>query len=92
MRRGDTLAQALARGGMQSRGATLLATQFGKNGADLRRIRAGATIEITWNSGTRRSPGPIRGEPVALLRRPPGERQLAGRPGRDRPRTSGSRR
>jgi murein DD-endopeptidase MepM/ murein hydrolase activator NlpD len=50
MRRGDTLAQALARGGLQSRSATLLATQFGKNGADLRRIRAGATIEITWNS------------------------------------------
>ena len=50
MRRGDTLAQALARGGLPSRSATLLATQFGKNGADLRRIRAGATIEITWNS------------------------------------------
>jgi len=50
MRRGDTLAQALARGGLQSRSATLLATQFGKNGADLRRIRAGATIEIIWNS------------------------------------------
>ena len=50
MRRGDTLAQALVRGGLQSRSATLLATQFGKNGADLRRIRAGATIEITWNS------------------------------------------
>ena len=50
MRRGDTLAQALARGGLQTRSATQLATQFGKNGADLRRIRAGATIEITWNS------------------------------------------
>ncbi len=50
MRRGDTLVQALSRGGLQSRSATLLATQFGKNGADLRRIRAGATIEITWNS------------------------------------------
>src|SRR5690348_5359159 len=50
MRRGDTLAQALSRGGLQTRSATQLATQFGKNGADLRRIRAGATIEITWNS------------------------------------------
>ena len=50
MRRGDTLAQALTRGGIESRAATALATQFGKNGADLRRIRAGATIEITWNA------------------------------------------
>jgi len=49
MRRGDTLAQALTRSGLPSRAATTLATQFGKNGADLRRIRAGATIEITWN-------------------------------------------
>jgi murein DD-endopeptidase MepM/ murein hydrolase activator NlpD len=50
MRRGDTLAQALTRAGLESRAATALATQFGKNGADLRRIRAGATIEITWNA------------------------------------------
>jgi murein DD-endopeptidase MepM/ murein hydrolase activator NlpD len=50
MRRGDTLAQALTRAGLASRAATALATQFGKNGADLRRIRAGATIEITWNA------------------------------------------
>src|SRR6267378_2138750 len=57
MRRGDSLAQALARGGLPSRSALLLATQFGKNGADLRRIRAGATIEITWNS---------RNEPIEI--------------------------
>jgi len=50
MKRGDTLAQALARGGLTSRSAIQLAAQFGKNGADLRRIRAGATIEIIWNS------------------------------------------
>src|SRR5262247_4253465 len=50
MRRGDSLVQALTRGGLPSRSATLLATQFGKNGADLRKIRAGATIEITWNA------------------------------------------
>src|SRR5499433_1066502 len=50
MRRGDSLVQTLARGGLSSRSATLLATQFGKNGADLRKIRAGATIEITWNA------------------------------------------
>jgi len=60
MRRGDTLAQALVRGGLQSRTATALATQFGKDGADLRRIRAGATIEITWNS--RNEPMEVRYE------------------------------
>jgi murein DD-endopeptidase MepM/ murein hydrolase activator NlpD len=60
MRRGDSLVQALARGGLSSRSATLLATQFGKNGADLRKIRAGATIEITWNA--RHEPMEVRYE------------------------------
>ena len=60
MKRGDTLAQALARGGLPARSATLLATQFGKDGADLRRIRAGATIEIIWNS--RNEPMEVRYE------------------------------
>jgi len=50
MKRGETLAQALGRSGLQSRSAFQLANQFGKNGADLRRIRAGATVEVTWNS------------------------------------------
>jgi len=50
MKRGETLLQALGRSGLQSRSATQFANQFGKNGADLRRIRAGATIEVTWNS------------------------------------------
>jgi murein DD-endopeptidase MepM/ murein hydrolase activator NlpD len=50
MRRGDSLVQALSRGGLPTRSANLLAVQFGKNGADLRKIRAGATIEITWNA------------------------------------------
>src|SRR4030095_16203493 len=50
MRRGGTLAQALIRGGLPTRAATTLATQFGKNGADLRKIRAGAAIEIIWNA------------------------------------------
>jgi murein DD-endopeptidase MepM/ murein hydrolase activator NlpD len=50
MKRGETLVQALSRGGLPPRTATQLATQLGKNGADLRKIRAGATIEITWNS------------------------------------------
>jgi murein DD-endopeptidase MepM/ murein hydrolase activator NlpD len=60
MKRGETLAQALGRGGLQSRSAIQLANQFGKNGADLRRIRAGATIEVTWNS--RNEPTQVRYE------------------------------
>ena len=60
MRRGDTLARALARGGIEARAANELVTQFGRNGADLRRIRAGAMIEITWNS--RNEPLEIRYE------------------------------
>src|SRR5262249_8902798 len=71
MRRGDSLVRALTRGGLPSRSATLLATQFGKNGADLRRIRAGATIEITWNA--RSEPMEVRYEAspwVTLAARP----------------------
>ena len=50
MRRGDSLVQALTRGGLSLGSAHLLAAQLRKNGADLRRIRAGATIEIIWNA------------------------------------------
>jgi len=57
MRRGDTLPRALARGGIEGRAANELVAQFGRIGADLRRIRAGATIEITWNS---------RNEPIEI--------------------------
>jgi murein DD-endopeptidase MepM/ murein hydrolase activator NlpD len=60
MKRGDTLVQVLARGGLPSRSATLLAAQLKKNGADLRRIRAGATIEIRWNA--RKEPTEVRYE------------------------------
>lgn len=60
MKRGETLPQALGRSGLQSRSAIQLAHQFGKNGADLRRIRAGATIEVTWNS--RNEPTQVRYE------------------------------
>ena len=65
MRRGDTLAQALTRAGLESRAATALATQFGKNGADLRRIRAGATIEITcWWPRSRSACSALRASPT----------------------------
>src|SRR5437879_3355104 len=80
MRRGDTLAQALTRGGLPARAATELAAQFGRNGADLRRIRAGATIEITWNA--RNEPMQIRYEAspwVSFAARPVNGGWRAGR-------------
>jgi murein DD-endopeptidase MepM/ murein hydrolase activator NlpD len=46
---GDTLPRVMARGGLEPRMANDLATQFGRNGAELRRLRPGATIEIVWN-------------------------------------------
>jgi len=46
---GDTLPRVIARGGLEPRMANDLATQFGRNGADLRKLRPGATIAIVWN-------------------------------------------
>jgi murein DD-endopeptidase MepM/ murein hydrolase activator NlpD len=49
VRRGDTLARTLARGGIEARAANELAAQFGRNGADLRKLRPGAAVEIVSN-------------------------------------------
>jgi len=57
---GDTLVRAIARGGLEKRVANDLAAQFGRNGADLRKLRPGATVEITWNF--RKEPIEIRYE------------------------------
>ena len=46
---GDTLARVIARGGLETRVANDLAAQFGRNGAALRKLRPGATVEIVWN-------------------------------------------
>jgi len=46
---GDTLPRVMARGGLEPRVANDLATQFGRNGAELRRLRPGATVEVVWN-------------------------------------------
>ena len=46
---GDTLPRVIARGGLEPRIANDLATQFGRNGAELRKLRPGATVEIVWN-------------------------------------------
>jgi murein DD-endopeptidase MepM/ murein hydrolase activator NlpD len=57
VRRGDTLARTLMRGGLEARVASALATQFGKNGAELRKLRTGASIEIVSN---------FRNEPITV--------------------------
>jgi murein DD-endopeptidase MepM/ murein hydrolase activator NlpD len=57
VQRGDTLARTLTRAGLESRAAGDLATQFGKSGANLRRLRTGASVEITSN---------FRNEPVLV--------------------------
>jgi murein DD-endopeptidase MepM/ murein hydrolase activator NlpD len=57
VRRGDTLARTLVRGGIEARAANELAAQFGRNGANLRKLRLGAAVEIISN---------FRDEPVAV--------------------------
>jgi murein DD-endopeptidase MepM/ murein hydrolase activator NlpD len=57
VRRGDTLARTLTRGGLEARVAGALATQFGKNGAELRKLRTGASVEIVSN---------FRNEPITV--------------------------
>src|SRR6266850_5415692 len=57
---GDTLPRVMARGGLEPRVANDLATQFGRSGADLRKLRPGATVEIVWNF--RKEPIEIRYE------------------------------
>jgi len=54
---GETLPGALVRAGIEPRVANRLVAEFGRNGAELRRIRTGATIEITWN---------YRNEPLSI--------------------------
>src|SRR3989475_12097382 len=46
---GDTLPRVMTRGGLEPRMANGLAPQFGRNGAELRKLRPGATVRIVWN-------------------------------------------
>src|SRR5438132_11807891 len=57
VRRGDTLARTLMRGGIEARAANELAAQFARNGADPRKLRLGAAVEIISN---------FRDEPIAV--------------------------
>jgi murein DD-endopeptidase MepM/ murein hydrolase activator NlpD len=47
--RGDTLVRALARGGIDGGTAHEIARRLRKSGADLRRLRPGDTLTITWS-------------------------------------------
>ena len=49
LERGDTLVRALVRGGIGSGTATDVAGLLKKGGADLRRLRPGDTLTITWS-------------------------------------------
>ncbi len=49
LRRGDTLVHALLRGGLDARGAHEIAHALNKGGAELKRLKPGARIEITWS-------------------------------------------
>src|SRR2546428_1789933 len=57
VRRGDTLARTLMRGGIEARAANELAAQFARNGADPRKVRLGAAVEVSSN---------FRAEPIAV--------------------------
>lgn len=48
LRRGDTLVGVLVRAGLDPRAAHAVAAALGRAGADLRRLKPGATVEITW--------------------------------------------
>jgi murein DD-endopeptidase MepM/ murein hydrolase activator NlpD len=62
---GETLARAFVRAGLEPRLANKLVADFGRDGAELRKIRTGATIEITWNA--RHEPLMIRYEATPWL-------------------------
>src|SRR5256712_8368499 len=57
VKRGDPLARTLARGRIEAPAANELAGQFGRNGADLRKLRPGAAVEIISN---------FRNEPILI--------------------------
>ena len=57
LRRGDTLVAALGRLGLDHRASTGIAQALRAEGADLRRMRPGDGLEVTWT---------LEGEPVGL--------------------------
>src|SRR2546422_5791706 len=66
IRPGDNFAGALMSAGLRARMAAELATLFAKNGAELRKLRPGSRLEVTWNF--RREPIEIRYAPSPWVR------------------------
>src|SRR5256885_2027732 len=66
IRPGDNFAGALMSAGLRARMAAELATLFAKNGAELRKLRPGSRLEVTWNF--RREPIEVRYAPSPWVR------------------------
>src|SRR5437667_12535074 len=57
VRPGDTLVQALGRAGVGARAAAELSTLFTRNGVELKKLRPGNALEVSWTH---------RGEPIEV--------------------------
>ena len=66
IRPGDNFAGALMSAGLRARMAAELATLFAKNGAELKKLRPGDRLEVTWNF--RREPIEVRYAPSPWVR------------------------
>ena len=63
---GDNLVSALARAGVDTRTAGEITARLGQKGAELRKLRPGAALEVTWNF--RRVPIEVRYAPSPWIR------------------------
>lgn len=63
---GDSLVSALARAGVDSRTAGEITARLGRQGAELRKLRPGAALEVIWNF--RREPIEVRYAPSPWIR------------------------
>ena len=63
---GDSLVSALARAGVDARTAGEIAARLGSKGAELRKLRPRAALEVTWNF--RREPIDVRYAPSPWVR------------------------
>jgi len=63
---GDNLVSALARAGVDARTAWEITARLGQKGAELRKLRPGAALEVTWNF--RREPIEVRYAPSPWVR------------------------
>ena len=66
VRPGDNLVSALARAGVDARTAWEITARLGQKGAELRKLRPGAALEVTWNF--RREPIEVRYAPSPWIR------------------------